>query len=188
MKGTFYVNLGITTFKGAGTLKDRLEYLTKMGFEIGNHTKTHVSLPSIKTKEKIMEEVGGNQKLMLQLIPGYYFNSFSLPFGGAAKNLTQYVIKGEYQGVKYENKAILLVGANPAPSPTSPKFNPLELPRVRANGLISVNYDLNWWIGKLEKGSSQYISDGNPDTITVPISKQKNVDMTKLGGKRLITY
>lgn len=187
MKGTFYVNLGVKTFEGSGTLKQRLEYLVNMGFEIGNHTKNHVSLPSIKSAQKIMQEVGGNQQLMLQLVPGYYFNSFSLPFGGAAKNLTQYVIKGEYEGVKYENRAIMLVGANPAPSPVSPSFNPLQLPRVRSNGLIPVQYDLNWWISKLQQ-SSQYVSDGNPDTITVPVNKKKNVDITKLGGKRLITY
>jgi len=36
LKGTFYVNLGNSTFEGAGTLQQRLQYLVDKGFEIGN--------------------------------------------------------------------------------------------------------------------------------------------------------
>ncbi|OPX43094.1 polysaccharide deacetylase [Ruminiclostridium hungatei] len=188
MKGTFYVNLGVSTFQGSGNMADRLSYLVDKGFEIGNHTKTHVSLPEVKTVQKMLEEVGGNQVLMNEIIPGYSFNSFSLPFGNASKNLKEYVIKGSYQGVDYKHSAIVLVGANPAPSPVSSKFNPLALPRVRSTGQKKVECDLDWWLKTLEKGSSQYISDGNPDTVTVPQTRQNNVDMSKLNGKQLVTY
>lgn len=189
LKGTLYVNLGIkTTFQGAGTMADRLNYLIDKGFEIGNHTKTHVSLPDVKTAQKILEEVGGNQKLMNELVPGYAFNSFSLPFGGASKDLKEYVIQGNYEGTEYKHQAIMLVGANPAPSPVSVKFNPLALPRVRATGITKVECDLSWWLDALSKGSSQYISDGNANTVTVPKEKQQNVDMAKLNGKQLVTY
>jgi len=33
LKGTFYVNLGNSTFEGAGTLQQRLQYLVDKGFE-----------------------------------------------------------------------------------------------------------------------------------------------------------
>lgn len=188
LQGTFYVNLGVKTFTGAGNMADRLNYLIGKGFEIGNHTKTHVSLPKVTTVQQMLEEVGGNQVLMNELVPGYSFNSFSLPFGNASKNLKDYVIKGNYEGLAYKHSAIMLVGANPSPSPVSVKFDPLALPRVRSTGQKPVECDLNWWIDALEKGSSQYISDGNPDTVTVPKEKQKNVDMSKLNGKQLITY
>jgi hypothetical protein len=188
LKGTFYVNLGVSTFNGAGTLEERLNYLNDKGFEIGNHTKTHVSLPEVKTSAKMLEEVGGNQKLMEEYIPGYKFKSFSLPFGGAAKDLKQYVIEGNYQGTDYKHSSIVLVGANPSPSPVSAKFNPLAIPRVRSTGQEKVECDFAWWLDTLSKGSSQYISDGNKDTIAVPEAKKQNVDMTRLNGKELITY
>lgn len=189
LSGTFYVNLGIkTTFKGAGTMSERLKYLIDRGFEIGNHTKTHVSLPNVKTSQKMLEEVGGNQKLMNEYVPGYTFNSFSLPFGSASKDLKEYVIKGNYEGTEYKHSAIMLVGANPAPSPVSNKFEPLAIPRVRATGITKVECDLAWWLEALSKGNSQYVSDGNVNTITVPEQKKQNVDMAKLNGKQLVTY
>ncbi len=188
LHGTFYVNLGVSTFAGSGNMNDRLSYLVDRGFEIGNHTKTHVSLPEVKTVQKMLEEVGGNQVLMNEIIPGYSFNTFSLPFGNAAKNLKEYVVKGSFEGVGYKHSAIMLVGANPAPSPVSAKFDPMALPRVRSTGQKKVECDLDWWLKTLEKGSSQYVSDGNPETITVPKDKQANVDMSKLNGKQLITY
>lgn len=189
LNGTFYVNLGVkTTFKGAGMMSDRLNYLIGKGFEIANHTKTHVSLPDVKTSQKMLEEVGGNQKLMNEFVPGYVFNSFSLPFGNASKDLKEYVIQGNYEGTEYKHSAIMLVGSNPAPSPVSTKFNPLALPRVRSTGIKKVECDLAWWLKELSKGKSQYVSDGNVNTVTVPQSKQQNVDMAKLNGKQLITY
>lgn len=189
VEGTFYVNLGLkTTFKGAGTIADRLNYLINNGFEIGNHTKNHVSLPDVKTSQKMLEEVGGNQKLMNEFVPGYAFTSFSLPFGSASKDLKEYVIKGNYEGTEYKHLAIMLVGANPSPSPVSNKFNPLALPRVRSTGMKSVECDLAWWLDTLSKGKSQYVSDGSVNTVTVPQAKQENVDMAKLNGKQLVTY
>ncbi|PYG88838.1 polysaccharide deacetylase [Ruminiclostridium sufflavum DSM 19573] len=189
LSGTFYVNLGVkTTFKGDGTMSERLKYLIDKGFEIGNHTKTHVSLPEVKTSQKMLEEVGGNQKLMNEYVPGYVFNSFSLPFGSASKNLKEYVIHGNYEGTEYRHSAVMLVGANPAPSPVSVKFDPLAVPRVRATGITKVECDLAWWLDAVSKGSSQYVSDGNADTVAVPKSKKENVDMAKLNGKQLIEY
>jgi hypothetical protein len=189
LKGTFFVNLGVkTTFKGAGTISERLKYLIDKGFEIGNHTKTHVSLPSVKTVQKMLEEVGGNQKLMNEYVQGYAFNSFSLPFGSASKNLKEYVIQGNYEGTEYKHSAIMLVGANPAPSPVSIKFDPLAIPRVRATGITKVECDLAWWLDALSKGNSQYVSDGDVNTVCVPQQKKQNVDMAKLNGKQLVTY
>ena len=189
LNGTFFVNLGVkTTFKGAGTMSERLKYLIDKGFEIGNHTKTHVSLPGVKTIQKMLEEVGGNQKLMNEYVPGYAFNSFSLPFGSASKNLKEYVIQGNYEGTEYKHSAIMLVGANPAPSPVSIKFDSLAIPRVRATGITKVECDLAWWLDALSKGNSQYVSDGDANSITVPQQKKQNVDMAKLNGKQLVTY
>jgi len=187
LKGTFYVNLGLKTFDGQGTLKERLQYLVDKGFEIGNHTMTHVKLPEVKSAEKIQQEIGGNQKIIGELMPGYRMISFSLPYGLPSQDLKNYVVEGEFEGIKYKNEAIVKVGANPAPSPVSKEFNPLALPRVRASGIEPVNADLAWWLDKLTR-EQQYISDGNPDTITIPKEKEAEIDTGKLDGKKLVVY
>jgi len=187
LKGTFYVNLGLKTFDGQGTLNERLQYLIDKGFEIGNHTKTHVKLPEVKSAEKIQEEIGGNQKIIEELIPGYKMISFSLPYGLPSEGLKNYVAEGEYEGIRYKHEAIMKVGANPAPSPISKDFEPLALPRVRASGIEPVDADLAWWLNKLTR-EQQYISDGNPDTITIPKEKETEIDDGKLNGKELVVY
>jgi len=187
LKGTFYVNLGLGTFQGKGTVAERLKYLIDRGFEIGNHTFTHVNLSKITGADKIQQEIGGNQKKMYELIPGYKMITFSLPFGLPSKELQQYVTKGEYEGVEYEHLAIMEVGWDPALSPVSKKFNPLSTHRVRASGIVPVDADLAWWLQKLSRGE-QYVSDGNPDTITVPGAKEDVVDKDRLNGRQLVVY
>ncbi len=188
VKGTFYVNLGNQTFAGAGTLEQRLEYLVDKGFEIGNHTYSHINLKKDgKTAAIIQKEIGGNQKRLYELVPGYSFTTFSLPYGAPSKDLVQYVIKGEFEGVAYENKAIMKVGAEPAQSPFSLKFDPLATPRVRSSGIDPVDQDLAWWLENMKR-SNQYVSDGDPNTVTVPEDYEDLVDKESLGDKKLVVY
>lgn len=187
LKGTFFVNLGDLAFSGKGTAAERLKYLIDRGFEIGNHTYTHINLKKAKSADEIQKEIGENQKKMYELVPGYMFKSFSLPYGEPAKTLQQYVVKGEFDGVKYENLAIMEVGWDPSFSPVSKKFVPLSIHRVRASGIVPVEADLAWWLKKLTR-EEQYVSDGNPDTVTVPKSRESVVDTAKLNGRKLIIY
>lgn len=187
LKGTFYVNLGDKTFEGAGTLQQRLQYLIDKGFEIGNHTYSHINLKETKSAEKIQQEIGGNQKKMYELIPNYVMKTFSLPYGSPSKDLKAYVVKGEYEGVKYENKALMEVGANPNPSPVSKKFDPLSIDRVRASGIKPVECDLAWWLQKVS-AKDEYVSDGDPNTVAVPKDKEELVDTQKLNGRKLVIY
>lgn len=188
VKGTFFVNLGNQTFAGAGTLEQRLEYLIGKGFEIGNHTYSHINLKKDgKTADIIQKEIGGNQKRMYELVPGYAFTTFSLPYGAPAKELVQYVIKGEYEGVAYENKAIMEVGWDPAQSPFSVKFDPLSTHRVRSSGIEPVSQDLAWWLENMKR-SNQFVSDGDPNTVTVPADYEDLVNKESLGDKQLVVY
>jgi len=189
LKGTFFVYLGNkNTFGKTGTLEQRLRYLIGKGFEIGNHTYTHINLKKDgKTAEIIQKEIGGNQKAMYELIPGYTFTAFSLPFGAPSTDLMEYVIKGEYEGTVYENKAIMEVGWDPAQSPFSIKFDPLSVHRVRSSGIEPVDADLGWWLENMKR-SNEFVSDGDPDTVTVPESYADLVDREKLGGRKLVIY
>jgi hypothetical protein len=187
LKGTFYVNLGLGTFEGEGTLAERLKYLIDKGFEIGNHTYTHIMLNNVKDAAKIQQEIGQNQKKMYELVPGYKLETFSLPYGLPAKELQGYVVKGEFDGVKYENLTIMEVGWDPSVSPVSKDFNPLSVHRVRASGIEPVDADLAWWLKNLSR-NEQYVSDGNPDTVTIPKEKEQEIDKEKLKGKKLVVY
>lgn len=153
LNGTFFIN-GTGYFSGEGTKKERLEYLIDKGFEIGNHTNTHLYLNKA-TPEKIQEEIGKVSHEVEELT-GYKINALALPFGITSKEYAEYIHKGEYEGKTYENKAILLVGANPALSSQNEKTNMLRLPRVRARGgSKAVECDLYWWLEKMENDQEQ---------------------------------
>lgn len=187
LEGTFFVNLGLSTFSGKGTLSERLKYLIDKGFEIGNHTLNHINLTDVKSSDKLIQEIGGNQKKIYELVPEYKMFSFSLPYGAPSKELMEYVISGEYEGAEYKNLAILEVGWDPALSPVNKKLNLLSVHRVRSPGINPENFDLNWWLGNLLR-EDEYISDGNPDTITIPESNMDSIDTAKLKDKQLIIY
>lgn len=160
LNGTFYIN-GTGIFEGKGTVKERLEYLIDRGFEIGNHTNTHVNF-SKATPEKIQEEIGIVNNMVKEQV-NYNMNSLALPYGISSKNYKNYIQKGSYDSIEYENKIILLVGAEPAPSPNSERINLLSLPRVRARGgNKEVDFDLYYWFNKMEENPNmKYIRLSN---------------------------
>lgn len=187
LEGTFYVNLGNGTFEGEGTLEQRLKYLVDKGLEIGNHTYNHINLRDTTSAAEIQKQIALNQKTVSELVPGYIMTTFSLPYGLPSKELQSFVKKGSYEEVEYDNLAIMEVGWDPALSPVSKNFNPLSVHRVRSSGINPVDCDLAWWLESLSRGE-QYVSDGNPDTITIPEGKLESVDQGRLQGKKLITY
>lgn len=167
LKGTFYVNLGFDTFKGKGTLSERLRYLISKGFEIGNHTLTHINLQKAEDEDIIKKEIGGNQKMMYELVPGYTMTTFALPYGLSPKSFSLSLIKGEYDGVQYENKGIMKVAWDPMVSPTDKDYDPLNFKRVLSAAMTPSEGDLDWWLRNLTL-EEQFISDGNPDAVTIP--------------------
>lgn len=149
LNGTFFINS--TFFGGEGTNEERLKYLLDRGFEIGNHTTSHVNF-SKASIETIQKEVGSLANLVRKLTNGYEISALALPYGISSKEYKSYIAKGEYEGETYENKVLLLVGANPALPVTNEKVNLLALPRVRATGGgKSIECDLYYWLDVMEK-------------------------------------
>lgn len=150
LNGTFFIN-STGFFHGEGTESERLNYLIEKGFEIGNHTATHVdfSKASIST---IQREVGTVANLVNELTGGYNVSALALPFGISSKEYKSYIASGEYEGKTYNNEVILLVGAAPVYSANNEKTNVLSLPRVRARGgNKAVECDLYYWLDYMEK-------------------------------------
>lgn len=165
LNGTFYIN-NTGYFGNEGTRKEKLEYLISKGFEIGNHTDTHINFSQASSAEEVINEVGPVAKEVYELT-GYKINSLALPYGSMSKTYEENIIKGVYEGFEYENKVLLLVGANPALSPTNENVNLYRLPRVRARGgNKEVECDLYWWLDQMEKSpNSKYyrLENETPD-------------------------
>ena len=150
LNGTFYIN-STGFFGSVGTNSQKLNYLIDKGFEIGNHTSTHVNF-SKASKETVLKEVGTVANLVRKEANGYEITSLALPFGISSKEYKSLIAEGEYEGQKYKNNIILLVGAEPAYSVNNEKTNLLSLPRVRARGGNKVvDYDLYFWLERMEQ-------------------------------------
>jgi len=143
LRGTFYIT-GTNFFGAQGTFKQRLTYLTDLGFEIGNLTKSHYALGKADSAEKVQEEVGGFVKFLDEYLPGYTVNSLSLPGGSRAKTYEQYMYEGEYDGYVYNNKGVVSIyNSFPAEAPTSSEANFKNIPRIKAN---DEKKGFNYWI------------------------------------------
>ncbi len=191
LKGTFYVNLGVSTFDGSGTLAERLRYMIDLGFEIGNHTYSHEALRLMTEKDDVIYQMGKNQEVMESLVPGYKFTSLALPFGEDVRveELRDYVVKGNYLGTEYNNIGVLDCKWRPSFSPFDTDFDTRLIYRVRADGLEPVDCDMSdWMLNKLTTKKGQYISDGDPQTVTVPESLKSKLDEEAVADKKIITY
>jgi hypothetical protein len=186
--GSFFVYYPIP-FRQKELIKEKFEFLIANGYDIGNHTYTHENLGKIGTEE-IQKALAKNVFSAQGYVPGYDVYALALPNGiGPKGDNYKYAIQGEYDGVKYNHRAVLLVGSNPAPSPVSVKFDPARLPRVRASEMKTDGVGLYDWLQHFEKKpEKRYISDGNPDMVAIPESEKDNVDESKLNGKELIIY
>jgi len=187
---SFYVYYP-TPFRQKDLIKEKFEFLVNNGYEIGNHGYNHENLGKIGI-EAVQESLAKNVQKTQEILPEYIVESLALPYGAAPKGDDyKYVISGNYQGFEYRHKAVLKVGSNPAPAPNSIKFDPYRLPRVRASEINVQGTGIYDYIEYFEKNpEKKYISDGNPDTITIPESEIDNIDMESLekNNKKLITY
>jgi peptidoglycan/xylan/chitin deacetylase (PgdA/CDA1 family) len=160
---TFYV-LPESAFGPARERPEKFRTLRdEMGCEIGNHTVTHRSLRAM-SDAAVAAEIGGCVAKIQAILPGTKVESIALPMGISPKNRAL-LVSGTGNGQRYTNKAVLLVGANPAPSPFSPEFKPLRLPRIQAvEGPLGITY----WLDYLKKPGRRFVSDGDPARVTLP--------------------
>ncbi|MGI6366480.1 MAG: polysaccharide deacetylase family protein [Bacillota bacterium] len=168
----------------------KLQKLVEWGMEIGNHSLRHPHLSKdIKSLDHLLEELGKPQQLIEELVPGYRLNSLALPYGSKPKaEWRDYLHKGQFQGVEYQHDAVLLVGSTPAKPYNHVGYSPLAMPRVRASNYPDggVGDFLDKALARLNK--TRYISDGDPDIITVPESALEDLNPESLGDKELRTY
>lgn len=186
LAATFYLFYE-SPFGQAEHVQQKLSDLVEKGFEIGNHCYSHGNLRRL-SPDQARRELALQVQRTQDYLPGYPVRSLALPFGERPDEMS-YIIEGSYEGTAYHNEGILLVGANPAPSPFSVNFNPAALPRVRASEMETDGMGLYDWLERLrDNPERRYISDGNPATVAVPEELAGQVEQERLAGKSLLTY
>jgi hypothetical protein len=171
--GTFYVNNDPFGLSGPN-LPKAFQWLTTHGFEIGNHTLDHSNLSELDSTG-VQKELAEDASMIEQALPGYDIKTMALPFG-VTPDPTSLAVKGSWDGTSYGPYAVMLVGANPAPSPFSSDFDSSAIPRIRSAHFpwrCTQDYEFDDWMCQLEKDpGSVYVSDGNPATISFPKSEE----------------
>lgn len=188
LEATFFINGGVP-FGQPEWVDYKLNYLVENGMDIGNHTNTHVNFTSAD-QGVIESEIGSLIELVNTYLPDYQVNTLALPFGSKPRNqeLFQHIVKSRWQGRDYENIAILEVGWDPYHSPYHQGFDPQRIRRVRASETKVDGVGMYDWLRAFEEGRRiRFISDGNPEIVTVP---EKYADLLDgaIEGRSLKTY
>ena len=180
---TFFVNGSL--FQQSEYNEKILKWLVENGYDIGNHTKTHVNFSDASTKES-EEEVGFVYNKLDSIIPDKYVKLVALPFGSPYKKTHanfSHIINSNYNGINYETVSTFRVGWMPDYSPFSKDFDKEFIMRVRAYDNNGVDFDIEASFRILEK--NRYVSDGNVDTIVIKESDASYINDTNL---KVISY
>jgi len=166
--GTFYVNRD--PFAAGSRSDELLRWLVDHGFELGNHTHDHIPLHELSDAEVQRQLVEGAE-VIEQAVPGYRIESFALPLGMSPRN-EKLGVRGSSGGRSYGPYGVALIGANPSPSPLSRAFRPEAIPRIRtshAGWKGEADFAFSYWFRELDRvPGSRFVSDGDPDTISIP--------------------
>ena len=185
---TFFVNGDFDQFEGEGTLSERLQYLIEHGYEIGNHAYSHLSLENFDAGA-IQKQIGKQDQNIRKNTDGYIPYAFSYPFGvRPQEDLRRYILDGIYDAAPYHYDFAVCAGPSTEASIIGRKgFDPLNVPRVCGSDCEEL--DLGWMLRYYdEHPEKRYISDGDPDRISVPEEYAENVDKDALEGKEIYIY
>lgn len=184
---SFFLNSSV--FGKSEEAKQKLEFLIENGYSVGNHTQNHLNLKTADALS-IQKEISSLKKMHETTYPEMDINTLALPFGAKPPaDLYNLTYEGSFEGISYENIAVLLVGWDPYLSPYDKDFDFSNIRRVRASETNVDGVGLYDWLAAYEKGSKQrYISDGNPMTIAIPSPKEDLIDIEKFSDKILIDY
>ena len=192
--GAFYImGRGGEAFSGAGTLAERFNYLIGNGFELGNHTWSHGQLSNMNAA-RIQEEIGKLDRLIRENSDGFIPNTLTYPYGLRPKaSLRQYVLEGSYNGEEYAYAwGIREAPSNITANPFHVAFDRLNVPRVRATDDSNAEYDvqdLGYFLRFYQNNPERrFISDGDPNRISVPESLKHLINPEAIGERELFIY
>ena len=180
------------TFFVTGALFNQPEYNEKIlnwlvdnGYDIGNHTKTHLNIGNSKASQ-VQYEIAYVYKQLDNIIPNKYVKIIALPFGSPLRKTHEnfpYVLKGQDEDYSYETNAALRVGWEPEVSSYSKEFDKTYIKRCRAYDNNGKEFDIEMILKMLDR--SRYVSDGDANTIVASSNQEDNIITTD---KEIILY
>lgn len=174
LEATFFLT-DTNMFGQSAHIETKLNMIIEMGMDLGNHTVSHPNFKDISDAATIQKELGKQAQLIESYLHSdYKVNTLALVYGSKPKDeaLMTYMVKGEYEGIAYENITLLKVGSNPSLSPYDADFDALSVPRVRASQMNTDGVGMYDYLNRyLKYPEKKFISDGNADIITIPSNK-----------------
>ena len=188
-----YPDYNVTaTFFVTGALFNQPEYNEKIlnwlvdnGYDIGNHTKTHLNIGNSKASQ-VQYEIAYVYKQLDNIIPNKYVKIIALPFGSPLRKTHEnfpYVLKGQDEDYSYETNAALRVGWEPEVSSYNKEFDKTYIKRCRAYDNNGKEFDIEMILKMLDK--TRYVSDGDANTIVASSNQEDNIITTD---KEIILY
>ncbi|HEX3610375.1 MAG TPA: polysaccharide deacetylase family protein [Sporichthyaceae bacterium] len=184
--GSLNINKDPFAITDPAAQKAALAKLNSLGFEIGNHTFNHDNLGKL-SNISVEQDFIQLQQMISSADPTISVRTMALPFGVKPQDIAL-AHAGSWNGQDYTFDGVLLVGANPAPSPFATAFNPLAIPRIRnATGHGDTDYCATYWMNYFTAHpEARYITAGNPGHVTVP--KTAAAKVAPAYRDKLITY
>ena len=188
-----YPDYNVTaTFFVTGALFNQPEYNEKIlnwlvdnGYDVGNHTKTHLNIGNSKASQ-VQYEIAYVYKQLDNIIPNKYVKIIALPFGSPLRKTHEnfpYVLNGQDEDYSYETNAALRVGWEPEVSSYSKEFDKTYIKRCRAYDNNGKEFDIEMILKMLDR--SRYVSDGDANTIVTSSGQEDNIITTD---KEIILY
>ncbi|MCZ8345952.1 MAG: polysaccharide deacetylase family protein [Leptospiraceae bacterium] len=148
--------------------KKKLIFLLENGYEIGNHSCSH---PSFQTTsiDKIQADLYLSQRKIQEFLPKFKYNSLATPYGSYPKRKDWSLLaKSSNRKFTYNHRLIFSYSNRMSLSPFSKNFNLQRVSRLHGFEEALISYR-----EKVQSGEwKPYVSDGNPNTITIPKSRR----------------
>jgi hypothetical protein len=164
-------------------IKKKIDHLLEGGHEICNHTLYHARLDRASGDAQAQEWIGrGEDSIQVYLPADYDIVTLGLPLGMWPKN-RQLATSGNYNGSAYEYEAVLEVAGGPSASPFNTEFDGKSIDRMP----VSPNV-LERQLATYESTPARrYVSDGEPNVISVPQADEAKVARDRWSGKQVRT-
>ena len=184
--GTFFAlpksSYNPTPFWQVGLEKKKCQWLVANGYELSNHSFAHHFMTKMSAQQ-VREAVWGCVRDIRKLAPEATMDTFCVPYGAYPKDKSTWpIILNDPQG-KYKNLVAFKAWGDESYAPLDKRFDPKIVDRIGVdNGYFEHVF------ARLEKGGKLYISDGNPETVSIPRSWEAFVSKERLQGSKLVVY
>ena len=184
---TFFLNS--LAFGNSEQEQEKLKFLSENDYSVGNHTFNHLDLKKA-SPDDIQKDIARLKSKHETTYPDLNIQTLALPYGAKpSEENYHFTYNGSFEGITYNNIAVLLVGWDPYLSPYHVDFDFSKIRRVRASETNVDDVGIYNWLSSYDEGNKKrFISDGNPNTISVPLDREESISETKFEDKKIISY